>query len=383
MPALVPDTDAAGATATATPAPAAPTADVPTPAGTVAVLVDGGDMDCGSGLLLLITRAMRRLQDGQRLGVRSAEPSVVTDLPVWAELVGHDIVGQTAESSSGPWWFAVRKRDATTTVRSVFSTGERTPLGRRLWAYTNFDCNLACTYCCARSSPKAAARRLEVAVAAQAFAEFAALGGRELFLTGGEPFLHPDLAALVRAGDGLERTVLTNAMIFARGTRLTTLQDLDRSVTLQVSLDSATADLHDRQRGEGSWQRALAGIGQARTLGFRVRVAATLYAEDADAVAELHRRLDQEGIAAPDRIIRPVAQEGFADAGLHVSIDTLEPEPTITADGAWWHPVAVTNPNLRIHDGPLPVAEILGVVRDTVAVQDAAARSGREVFRCA
>jgi hypothetical protein len=68
---------------------------------------------------------------------------------------------------------------------------------------------------------------------------------------------------------------------------------------------------------------------------------------------------------------------------VHVSIDNLEPEPTITADGAWWHPVAVTNPHMRIHDGPLPIAEIFGVVRDTLEVQDAASRSGREVFRCA
>ena len=56
-----------------------------TPAGAVAALVDGGDMDCGSGLLLLITRAMRRLETGQLLGVRSAESSVMVDLPVWAD----------------------------------------------------------------------------------------------------------------------------------------------------------------------------------------------------------------------------------------------------------------------------------------------------------
>ncbi len=82
-------------------------------------------------------------------------------------------------------------------------------------------------------------------------------------------------------------------------------------------------------------------------------------------------------------MIRPVAHEGFAEAGIHVSIDSLEPEPTITADGAWWHPVAVTDPNMRIADSPLPLAEVFGVVRDTIAVQDAAARTGREVFRCA
>jgi TusA-related sulfurtransferase len=353
------------------------------PLGDVAEVIDGGDMDCGSGLLLLITRAIRRMDGGQLLGVRSAAASVVTDLPIWAELVGHDVTAQVAESTEGPWWFVVRKTTATVAPSSVFSSGERTPVGHRLWAYTNFDCNLACTYCCAESSPRADARRLTVQVARDAFAEFAQLGGRELFLTGGEPFMHPELGQLVEAAAGLERTILTNAMIFARGTRRRTLEEMDRSVILQVSLDSATPTLHDRQRGAGSWSRALSGISDARSLGFRVRVAATLFDEDPAGVEALHRRLDDEGIAAEDRVIRPVAREGFAETGVPVSIDSLEPEPTITADGAWWHPVAVTNPHLRVADAPVPVAEVFGVVRDALAVQDAAARSGREVFRCA
>jgi uncharacterized Fe-S cluster-containing radical SAM superfamily protein/TusA-related sulfurtransferase len=357
-----------------------------TPAGEVAALVDGGDMDCGSGLLLLITRAMRRLDSGQVLGVRSAEPSVVVDLPVWADLTGHTVDAQVSESQDGPWWFGVRKAGAAETpvTDSVFSRGERTPVGRRLWVYTNFDCNLACGYCCAESSPRAAARRLEPGLARELFAEFRALGGREVFLTGGEPFMHPQLGELVDAADGLARTVLTNAMIFGRGRRREVLESFDRSsVVLQVSLDSATPELHDRQRGKGAWARALDGIATAAALGFRVRVAATLYEEDPAGVEALHRRLDAEGIAQEDRLIRPVAQEGFADNGLHVSIDTLEPEPTVTVDGAWWHPVVVTNPHMRIAEKPLPLAEVFGVVRDTMAVQDAAARSGREVFRCA
>ncbi|MDQ3617092.1 MAG: radical SAM protein [Actinomycetota bacterium] len=366
---------------------------VTTPAGDVSTLVDGGDMDCGSGLLLLITRAMRRLEAGQLLGVRSAEPSVITDLPVWADLVGHDVDAQVGEAPEGPWWFAVRKRGVTsqtgdlseteTESGTVFSLGSRAPVGQRLWVYSNFDCNLACDYCCAESSPRADARRFSTVLARDVFAEFRAMGGREVFLTGGEPFMHPDLGDLLAAAEGTERTLLTNAMIFGRGRRRELLESLDRSVTLQVSLDSAAADLHDRQRGAGSWERAVAGIGLTRSLGFRVRVAATLYDEDPAGVEALHRRLDEEGIDREDRLVRPVADEGFADGGVHVSIDNLEPEPTLTADGAWWHPVAVTNPNMRIADAPLPLAEVFGVVRDTVAVQDAAARTGREVFRCA
>ena len=86
---------------------AGPTRD--TPVGDVDALIDGGDMDCGSGLLLMITRSMRRLADGQLLAIRSAEPSVADDLPVWADLVGHEVHARVATTSTGPWWFAVRK----------------------------------------------------------------------------------------------------------------------------------------------------------------------------------------------------------------------------------------------------------------------------------
>lgn len=149
------------------------------------------------------------------------------------------------------------------------------------------------------------------------------------------------------------------------------------------SPNSSTATLHDQQPGEGSWSRAIEGIGQARTLGFQVRVAATMFDEDPSGVDALHPRLDREGIAMEDRVIRPVAAEGFAEGGVHVSIDNLDPEPTITADGASWHPVAVNIPHMSIQDTPTLVAELIDVVRETLAVRDAAARSGREVFRCA
>ena len=363
-----------------------------TPLGPVSAVVDGGDMDCGSGLLLLITRAMRRLEPGDLLAVSSAEASVVTDLPAWAGLVGHTVTAESAQTGSGPWWFAVRKKGFGETSAgpvlaggsgTVFSTGDRTPLGTRLWAYTNFDCNLACLYCCAESSPRADPRRLDPGLARAVFSEFAEQGGRELFLTGGEPFMHPELGELVAAGEGLSRTILTNAMVFGRGRRRELLEQLDRSVVLQVSLDSATAEGHDAQRGAGSWGRAMTGISLAKELGYRVRIAATMLDEDPLAVAALHRMLDGEGIAAEDRVIRPVAQEGFSDRGMHVSLDNLEPEPTITNDGAWWHPVAVTDPHMRIADAPSPLSEVFGVVRDIMEVQGAAAASGREVFRCA
>jgi len=348
--------------------------------------LDGGTDDCGSGLLLSLTGAMRGIDVGEVLLLRTQEKSVLVDLPAWARLAGHELLTVVDDGAgSGPWRLAILRGERIRAVQEpVFTGGAAAPLGSRLWLYSNFHCNLACDYCCAQSSPKADPRLLPLDVASTAIDEFVAQGGRELLVTGGEPFLHPDLGAMVAYGaERVPVVILTNAMVFGRGTRRETLESMDRErVTLQVSLDSAGPALHDRQRGSGSHARALVGIGLARELGFRVRVAATLRDEDLATGGRLHAALDNLGVAVEDRLIRPVAAEGFADDGLHVSLDTVEPEPTLTVDGAWWHPVAVTNTHLKVADSPLPLSDVLDVMRDVLAVQVAGAAEGRAVFRC-
>src|SRR5262249_28467741 len=83
--------------------------------------------------------------------------------------------------------------------------------GSRLWIYPNFDCTLACDYCCVRSSPRAPRRALGVERVRRVAAEAAAAGVTELLLTGGEPFLLPDLDQLVAAcAARLPTMLLTN-----------------------------------------------------------------------------------------------------------------------------------------------------------------------------
>jgi len=364
------------------------------PAVPVALEYDGGDMDCGSGLLLAITSRMRRIDEGAVLLLHTQERSVLADLPAWARLAGHDLVAvvdDAADTGQGPWrlWIERGRTVADPVDRIVaadvaYSSGAPAPVGTRLWLYSNFHCNLACTYCCAASSPRADPRLMSVETAASAAEQFAQQGGRELLITGGEPFLHPDLGELVaRTAEHVPVTLLTNAMVYGKGRRRESLESFDRDrVTLQISLDSAGPELHDRQRGAGSHQRALEGIQLARELDFRVRVATTYLPEDAAAAGDLHGTLAGLGIAEEDRLIRPVAQEGYAEDGVEITLDSVEPEPTLTADGAWWHPVGVTNRHLRVADSPLPLEHVLDVVRDVVAVQAAAGSQGRAVFRC-
>ncbi len=54
---------------------------------------DGGDLDCGSGLVLLIRENMLQVPEGGVLEMRSREPTVGGDLPPWCRMVGHEYLG--------------------------------------------------------------------------------------------------------------------------------------------------------------------------------------------------------------------------------------------------------------------------------------------------
>lgn len=61
---------------------------------------DGGELDCGSGLLLIIRKAMEPLTAGGVLEVQSRESSVREDLPAWCRMVGHALLG--VREGAGP-----------------------------------------------------------------------------------------------------------------------------------------------------------------------------------------------------------------------------------------------------------------------------------------
>lgn len=62
---------------------------------------DGGDLDCGSGLVLLIRENMLQVPEGGILEMRSREPTVGGDLPPWCRMVGHEFLGELAGEGPG------------------------------------------------------------------------------------------------------------------------------------------------------------------------------------------------------------------------------------------------------------------------------------------
>jgi MoaA/NifB/PqqE/SkfB family radical SAM enzyme len=225
----------------------------------------------------------------------------------------------------------------------------------RVWLYANYHCNLACTYCLTDSAPSSPRRTLPaermVAVAQQA----AELGFTDLGVTGGEPFLRPDMPdTLVRMAEFLPTVVLTNATLF-HGRRLERLRPLvGAPVAVQVSLDSADPEPNDALRAQDNHATVVDAIPRLVGLGVRVRIGTTIDPtvpvdeDDQARLCALHRSL---GVADEDHVVRPIVRRGRAAAsgmGVVAGIDDLPPELTITADGAFWSPFGPT-----VRDGRL------------------------------
>jgi 5-methyltetrahydropteroyltriglutamate--homocysteine methyltransferase len=68
---------------------------------------DGGALDCGSGLLLLIRQNIDPLREGELLEIASSESSVCEDLPAWCRMTGNDLVWE--RQVEGKWLFLVAK----------------------------------------------------------------------------------------------------------------------------------------------------------------------------------------------------------------------------------------------------------------------------------
>jgi pyruvate-formate lyase-activating enzyme/diadenosine tetraphosphatase ApaH/serine/threonine PP2A family protein phosphatase len=239
-------------------------------------------------------------------------------------------------------------------VVALFGSGVFPP---RLWIYTNFDCNLACTYCAVASSPTARKRRIGFERFRALVDEAVAEGFEELYVTGGEPFVEAAIVDMLEyASERLPTVVLTNAMLFGgrRGRELERLAGR-ADLVLQTSIDGARAATHDALRGAGSWQRTMDGIEIARALGLPVRVAMTETAANAHEVEDLRALLAERGVAGADFAVRPLVRRGFADEGIEVTDAIMVPELTITADGAHWHPVGgdlASSPDLLVLPGP-------------------------------
>jgi MoaA/NifB/PqqE/SkfB family radical SAM enzyme len=233
-----------------------------------------------------------------------------------------------------------------TTARALRAAIDAGRVAERLWLYSNYHCNLRCSYCLTESAPGVARRILAPEQMVEAADQARVLGFRSLGVTGGEPFVIPEMPEiLAELARRLPVVVLSNATLFTDRLleRMRPLADMP--LTVQVSLDSAEPDRNDELRGPRNFAKVVDAIPRLVALGVPVRIATTgdhNTPQDMERLCALHRSL---GVPDADHVVRPVVRRGRAATnhmGVVARATDLQPELTLTADGAFWSPFAPT-----------------------------------------
>jgi len=175
-----------------------------------------------------------------------------------------------------------------------------------LWFNTGTLCNLTCRNCYIESSPRNDRLVYLTAAEVAGYLDEIAHAGHATKLigfTGGEPFMNPDLPAMLDdvLSRGLKAMVLTNAMRPMHKMKPALLGLLDRhgrdNLAIRVSIDHHEKSLHEEERGLRSWKPTIDGLVWLAEAGFDVHVAGRHFSNETDeevraGYARLFARLD-------------------------------------------------------------------------------------------
>lgn len=230
-------------------------------------------------------------------------------------------------------------------------------------------CNLACTHCFVSCSPTNHTHEMMTLEQITPYLkEGAALGVKEFYFTGGEPFLNPEMEAILGKALALgPTTVLTNGLLLDpdRCRRLTMLaRATEYSLDLRVSMDGYDAQSNDSVRGVGTFVRILKGISNLVSAGINPVITVTeVHDQNASADGKLRflELLNEWGLTKPRLKILPVFQIG-AEAtrrGAYESWQRLRQDDIaedrwdhlqcsscrmVTDQGVWVCPILVNEP---------------------------------------
>jgi predicted phosphodiesterase/uncharacterized Fe-S cluster-containing radical SAM superfamily protein len=198
---------------------------------------------------------------------------------------------------------------------------------KTLWFNTGTLCNIACTHCYIESSPRNDRLAYLSLAEMQGYLdeiERDRLPTEEIGFTGGEPFMNPDILPMLEAclARGFRVLVLTNAMRpmqRLKGKLLELQRRRAERLTMRVSLDHYTRELHEEERGPDTWQPTLDGLKWLAAHGFATAVAGRMLWDEPDcAMRQGYERLFAEhGIpidaADPQRLVIFPEMDAAAD----------------------------------------------------------------------
>ena len=152
-----------------------------------------------------------------------------------------------------------------------------------LWFNTGTLCNLSCENCYIESTPRNDRLSYLTLNEVEIYLEEIRrerIETREIGITGGEPFMNPDILEIARSilVRGFSLLILTNAMKpmmrpAIQSGLLRLKSDFGNKLTLRVSVDHFSQTVHEKERGKGSWAPMIEGLRWLSENGFKIAVA--------------------------------------------------------------------------------------------------------------
>lgn len=175
---------------------------------------------------------------------------------------------------------------------------------RLLFLETTIKCNLSCAHCRRLEFDEAAFKDLTTAQAKDLIAQLAELGKKQpmmpvLVFSGGEPLCRDDLFELVNETQaaGITPALATNGTLI--DAKVAEQIHDSGIVRVAVSLDGATAEVHDKMRQlEGSFERALRGIKYLREKEIPTQINMTLTKHNAGQLEDVYELAKSVGAVA-------------------------------------------------------------------------------------
>ncbi len=185
-------------------------------------------------------------------------------------------------------------------------------------------CNLRCAYCSHFSSAGDVDTDLPLAAWLRFFDELGRSAVMTVTLSGGEPFMRPDLEAIIRGivSNRMRFSILSNGTL-VDGDMAGFLDDTGRCDCVQVSIDGAMDITHDAFRGGGNFQKAVRGVRLLQEHRVPVTVRVTVHRKNVhelDAIA----RLLLEDLALPSFSTNSASHMGLCRKNAELTQLTVE-----------------------------------------------------------
>jgi sulfatase maturation enzyme AslB (radical SAM superfamily) len=234
-------------------------------------------------------------------------------------------------------------------------------------------CNLQCTHCFISCSPTNHNHEmLTLQDVKRYLAEAGEMGVKEYYFTGGEPFMNHDIFGILEAA--LEKgpvSVLTNGVLIRPDTaaRLKALSDASEySLDMRISIDGYDAATNDPIRGEGTFERILAGVRNLAEAGLNPVITVTEACDGAGTIEGRGRFLGflrSIGLPQPRLKVMPLLRIGAEEQRLRAyeSWETLKgreltPDEAgvlqctgcrmVTSKGVYVCPILIDSPDAKM-----------------------------------